>query len=342
MINEYYVRPIAPSDFDGLMVLAEESGMGFTSLQPDRVFLENKIKMSLKSFGPQLSDGKESNYFLVCEHLPTGRLVGSSAIKNNLGADTPSYCLKVSRLTRESKELEKRFEHRVIALSSDYHGSTELCSLFVLPSHRKEYNGQLLSRCRYLFMANFSERFNDLVIAHMRGVCTDEGVSPFWEVLGRQFFGIDYTEADFLTGIGKQQFICDLMPTSRFFISLLPPAAQAVIGQVHPETETALRLLKSESFRYRGYIDLFDAGPFVESHLQNIRTIMNQRLVTVADIKTEEITGQPMILSSTTLDFRALVTCVEHQTEERICISQHAAELLGVEKGDPLRMVAIN
>jgi arginine/ornithine N-succinyltransferase beta subunit len=43
-----------------------------------------------------------------------------------------------------------------------------------------------------------------------------------------------------------------------------------VIGQVHPDTEPALAMLKSEGFSYQGYVDIFDAGP-VECETGKIR-----------------------------------------------------------------------
>lgn len=343
MTNDYYVRPIQPSDFEGLLYLAEESGVGFTSLQPDRAFLENKIRASCESFANPTEENKEALYFFVCEHVPTGKLVGCSALKNNIGTDVFFYCFKVSRLSRESKELNKRLEHRVMTLSTDYQGAVELCSLLVLPPHRSHHNGELLSRFRHVFMASFPERFNEVVISHMRGVCDEQGASPFWEALGRNFFDIDYAEADYLIGIGKTQFISDLMPTSRLYISLLTNSAQTVIGKVHPHSNVALKLLNAEGFRYRGYIDIFDAGPVIEAMRPNIKTYMDQRLVTVAEIRKNDISaGSPMLLTSTSLDFRALVNHVEWKTPDSVVLSNDTAKLLNVTPGQSIRLVPIN
>ncbi|MFH7127688.1 arginine N-succinyltransferase [Klebsiella pneumoniae] len=55
-----------------------------------------------------------------------------------------------------------------------------MCTLFLDPQWRKEGNGYLLSKSRFLFMAAFRERFNEKVVAEMRGVIDEQGYSPFW------------------------------------------------------------------------------------------------------------------------------------------------------------------
>lgn len=72
-------------------------------------------------------------------------------------------------------------------LSNDHTGSSELCTLFLDPQWRKEGNGYLLSKSRFLFMAAFRERFNEKVVAEMRGVIDEQGYSPFWESLANAF-----------------------------------------------------------------------------------------------------------------------------------------------------------
>ena len=67
----------------------------------------------------------------------------------------------------------------------------------------------------------------------MRGVSDEDGNSPFGNGYKSTFFSIDFTMADYLTGIGKKGFIADLMPKLPIYINLLSKEAQEVIGQVH-------------------------------------------------------------------------------------------------------------
>ncbi|PWS15075.1 arginine N-succinyltransferase, partial [Klebsiella pneumoniae] len=76
--------------------------------------------------------------------------------------------------------------------------------------------------------------FNAKVVAEMRGVIDEHGYSPFWESLGKRFFAIEFSRADYLSGTGKKAFIAALMPKHPLYIDFLSDEARAVIGQVHP------------------------------------------------------------------------------------------------------------
>ena len=109
-------------------------------------------------------------------------------------------------------------------LANDHTGHTELCSLFLDQAYRHGKNGALLAKSRLLFIAEFAERFAPKVIAELRGRLDADGTSPFWEGLGRHFFAMEYSTADYLTGIGQKSFIAELMPKHPVYVNLLPDA----------------------------------------------------------------------------------------------------------------------
>ncbi|WP_459617680.1 arginine N-succinyltransferase, partial [Enterobacter hormaechei] len=84
-----------------------------------------------------------------------------------------------------SQELNIHREIPTLFLANDLTGNSELCSLFLHADHRSGLNGKLLSRARFLFIAEFRHLFGDKLIAEMRGMSDEEGRSPFWESLGR-------------------------------------------------------------------------------------------------------------------------------------------------------------
>ena len=153
-----------------------------------------------------------------------------------------------------------------------------LCTLFLNPDFRGGGNGTLLSKSRFLFMAEHRERFNERGIAEMRGWSDEQGHSPFWEALGRKFFDMEYARADHLTAVSTKAFIAELMPRYPVYTTLLPEEAQRVIGMVHPNTEPALRMLKAEGFRYQGYVDMFDGGAAVDVLFEDIKAIKRSRV----------------------------------------------------------------
>jgi arginine N-succinyltransferase len=226
-----------------------------------------------------------------------------------------------------------------LSLCNDYTGASEICTLFLGESHRKNKNGRFLSRCRFLFMAEHNERFADRVIAEMRGISDEEGRSPFWNWLEEHFFSMDFPTADYLTGIGKKVFIAELMPKHPIYVSLLSKDAQKVINEVHPKTLPALRLLEAEGFARRGYVDIFDGGPTVEAQTAKVKTIRNSGKYQVIIGETDD-KANFIICNTKVAGFRAVQAKVSlRATAEQVLMSDDIAKALHVNEGDFVRLV---
>ena len=113
------------------------------------------------------------------------------------------------------------------------------------------------------------------MLAELRGTGRRRtGASPFWDGLGRQFFGMDFQEADRFNSLNGNQFIADLMPKLAIYTALLPDDAQAAIGQPHESGVPAMRMLEKEGFSFhRLYVDIFDGGPTMVAETDRLRTI---------------------------------------------------------------------
>ena len=211
--------------------------------------------------------------------------------------------------------------------------------MFLRESARKGNCGRFLSKVRFLFMMEHKERFAETVIAEMRGISDEDGKSPFWQWLEEHFFSMDFPTADYLTGIGQKQFIAELMPKYPIYVSLLSKEAQAVIGKVHDKTKPALRLLESEGFSCRGYVDIFDAGPTVEANLTHIRTAQASRKMAVRiDDKASATETEYFVINTKITEFRAIATSLNiDEANEQAIISQAAADHLGIQDGEFIR-----
>ena len=199
-----------------------------------------------------------------------------------VGLREPWYNYRVGLTVSASQELGIHREIPTLFLANDLTGQSELCSLFLHADHRTGLNGRLLSKARFLFIAEFRELFGDKVIAEMRGMSDADGRSPFWESLGRHFFKMEFSQADYLTGVGNKAFIAELMPKFPLYTCFLSEEARNVIGRVHPDTEPALAMLKAEGFSYQGYVDIFDAGPAIEAPTEKIRAIADSQALVLA------------------------------------------------------------
>ena len=278
--------------------------------------------------------------FLLWKILKQVKLLVPVALKQQWGLDDAFYHYHLGKVVHSSRELNIYNTVETLSLCNDYTGASEICTLFLSDSHRKNNNGRFLSRFRFLFIAEHKERFSETIIAEMRGVSDDKGSSPFWEWLEEHFFSMDFPTADYLTGIGKKEFIAELMPKYPIYVNLLSKEAQDVINKVHPQTVPALRLLEAEGFARRGYVDIFDAGPTVESHVNSIRTVnQSQRCQVIID--EVQSTDNYIICNSKVKDFRATQAQLSlRETAEQVVISQAVADALMVQEGDWVRLVA--
>ncbi len=80
----------------------------------------------------------------------------------------------------------------------------------------------------------------------MRGVIDDKGYSPFWESTGERFFSMEFSRADYLCGTGQKAFIAEA-DAEHYLYPFLTPEAQAVIGEVHPQTAPARAVLEKKA-----------------------------------------------------------------------------------------------
>ncbi|SMY36864.1 Arginine N-succinyltransferase [Photobacterium malacitanum] len=333
------IRPITCADYPALMQCAEASGHGFTSLPINEDLLRGRIQHSQASFNARVTSPGQESYLLVAVDSDTDQVVGTTAIEATVGLDVPFYNYHLSTVTHASRQLGVHNIVKVLTLGNQYTGETELCSLFLLPEWRHGLNGRLLSKSRFLLMADHRQRFAEVAFAEMRGVSDEQGNSPFWQWLKEHFFSIDFTYADYLTGIGRKGFIADLMPKLPIYVNLLSKEAQAVIGQVHVNTRPALQLLQQEGFCCRGYVDIFDAGPSVECDVCNIETVRHSQRYRV------EI-GQPtsercyLVSNCQLAGFRAVAAPLAVNAQGQVVMTTDVAAALNVDTGDEVRLVA--
>jgi len=274
------VRPVRPADLPALIDLARTTGAGLTTLPANEERLAHRVGWAEKTFTGK-AERADADYLFVLEN-DAGEVVGISAVAGAVGLREPWYNYRVGLTVSASQELNIHRQIPTLFLANDLTGNSELCSLFLRADHRSGLNGRLLSKARLLFIAEFRELFGDKVIAEMRGMSDEQGRSPFWESLGRHFFKMEFSQADYLTGVGNKAFIAELMPKFPLYTCFLSEEARAVIGRVHPDTEPALAMLKGEGFSYQGYVDIFDAGPAIEAETAKIRAVRDSQALVLA------------------------------------------------------------
>ncbi len=341
MASPYVMRPARPADLDALTELAELSGPGFTSLPVDEPILRERLEKSVCAFDarqPRLQYGK---YLLMLEHAPTGNVVGCSAVKAGTGIDQPFFNYRVITLAQASHAAgNMRFDMDALVLTNEYVGYTEVGTLFLRPEHRGGGAGRLAAQSRYLLMAAAPDRFGDHVLAELRGVVDDSGVSPFWECLGRHFFRMDFAEADRLSATTDNQFIVDLMPRYPIYVDLLPPEAREVIGRCHADGVGAYKLLQWEGFDFDRTVDIFDGGPLVATQRRHIRTISESRKVRLraGDVYSEPGSREGLVSTDRLDNFRVSLGQVLLQGDDTAVAAPDVFEMLDIKPGADARV----
>lgn len=337
------VRPAKPDDLDTICHLAELAGAGFTSLAVGREALSARLQKSVQSFEGAESISSDHMYLLMLEDTDKGEIAGMSAVKAQIGLQDPFFNFRVLKVAQKSSVTGSRFDMEVLVLVNEYAGATEVGSLFVKseyrgPNARYRGAGRLISQARYMLIAAAPERFGEQIISELRGRVNEEGVSSFWDAIGRKFFRMDFQEADQISAKKDNQFILDLMPKHPIYVGLLPDAAREVIGKTHPAGRGARRYLEAEGFRYDGVIDIFDGGPSLKVPRDDLRTLKDSRLMRAyAADDGVDFNLTAMVSHDSVFNFRCVLAQVSF-IDNKLHIPSETLTALNLSTGDNVRI----
>ncbi len=330
------IRPVSLADLDQLIGLAEQAGVGLTTLPSDRDLLRRRILKSQRSLDniPERPGGE--SFLFVMQDADSAKIIGASGVVTKVGGFEPFYAYRLENQPLDSQFLKIHKQIPVLHLVREHDGPAEVGSLFLSPDYRKKDYGRFLQLVRFLFIAEYPQAFEPLIVSELRGVIDSAGHSAFWDAVGKHFFEIDFPRADHLSVVNKK-FIADLMPTHPIYVPLLPPEAQRVIGKVHDSSIPALKNLQAEGFTFNGMVDIFDAGACVSCGRDDIRTVRQSRTAVVEQITNEKIDSPTHMIGRFTPAFAATIGPVRTIDEGRICVDAQVAAVLGVSTGSQVR-----
>lgn len=99
------IRPIQQKDFAALYAIAEESGIGFTSLPVNDNLLAKKIARSEYSFNKEVSTPSNESYLFVMEETASQTVVGTCGIESSVGVEDAFYHYHLGKVVHASREL---------------------------------------------------------------------------------------------------------------------------------------------------------------------------------------------------------------------------------------------
>ena len=335
------IRPVRFEDIDALISLANKAGPGVTSFQPNKRMLTERVTRCVNTLNgtAKLAD---QCYLFVLEDSHSGKVVGISGIEVAVGLNEPWYNFRIDSITHVSHVLGISQQVDALFLSNDHTGHSEVCTLFLDPEWRHSRNGQLLSKSRFLFLAAFKARFARKIVAEMRGISDEQGVSPFWDGIGNHFFKMDFSKADYLTGIGEKTFIAELMPRFPVYIATLPTSAQQAIGKVHAQTAPARAMLESEGFRYEGYVDIFDGGATLEAYTSELRIVRESNWYQIEVVSNLESGDIPFLVSNgKDKQFRAILAYAHEPLNGLFMLTPNQVAALNLQPEDHIFAVKL-
>lgn len=335
------LRPVQLTDLPQLQQLARDSLVGVTSLPDDIDHLREKILASCASFEAEVHSPGGENYFFVLQDLESGHLAGCSEIVATTGCGEPFYSLRNRPFSSESRELNIQHGVPALSLCQDLSGQTLLRGFHIDASRVRTPQSELLSRARLMFIGAHPRRFADSVITEIVGFSSEDGQSPFWDAVGQHFFDLPYTEAERLCGLRSRTFLAELMPQYPIYVPMLPAAAQACIGRVHPDGQEAFDILEREGFETNSYVDIFDGGPTLHARVANIRSITQSHLAIARQSRQIDATGRYLVSNDRLGNFRAIVADLEVNVKSPVFLPPDMLAALDIAEGDRIRVASL-
>ena len=274
-----YIRPVQSTDLPSLLELA--TLLDTINLPKGTAALQEMIARSESSFkcltnGPPPTQPPDNKLYM----LAAGRgkqLLGTASLLSHHGTpDDPHYYLRVIEQSVYSTQLKTRRNRHILRLERDEKPWTELGGLVVHPQARGQGIGKLLIAARLLLVAMHCGWFCERLLAELLPPRRNDGSNAFWDAIGGPLTGLNYYRADQLCRNDKE-FIASLFPSHEIVMQLLPPAAQAVVGQVGPATEPVRHILQRAGFRYLNTIDPFDGGPHFGAPIHAVSPLQRRR-----------------------------------------------------------------
>ncbi|UZE97011.1 arginine/ornithine succinyltransferase subunit alpha [Alkalimarinus alittae] len=324
------VRPSTFSDLVSIEKLANHNSAKISTLPQQRDKLSAKIDASTRSFAGDESMGGIEQFLFILENTETGEVLGTAGIDRSAGNGQPFYNYRRDELIHSSRQLQVNNHIPILYMTHELTGKTLFCSLTIAPEYRGTEFFGLLSRARLLFIGLFKERFDEDIIIEIQGVSDETGDCPFWDSLGRHFFDMDFATADHYSGVKSKTFIAELMPSHPIYVPLLSDAAQAAIGKPHPLAEQNCQLLHREGFRVGNHIDIFDGGPTLGAHVNDLNTVKSMHTKTVKVTESNGGGVKYLICNGDFSDFKCVVGHLTDGIGDVIRINHTLAKVLDV------------
>ncbi|WP_144154151.1 arginine/ornithine succinyltransferase subunit alpha [Paraburkholderia sp. BCC1885] len=337
-----FVRPGRLADLDALEHMARTAQPVLHSLPHDRRALEARVALSEDSFRAEVDFPGEEFYLFVLEDSETGKLLGTASIVAAAGYSEPFYAFRNDALIHASRELHVNRKIHALTMSHELTGRSRLAGFYIDPSLRGEPAAHLMSRARMMYIAANRKRFTSEVFSLLLGVTDDDGVSPFWEAVGRKFFGRNFADIEIESGGRSRTFIAEVMPSYPVYVPLLPESAQRVLGEPDDGALLAYDIHMEEGFETDRFVDIFDAGPVLTAQIERSACVARNETRAVRAAMASGPDATYLVASNRAGEFRCVLAGLPVEKNAGAPLPQTVRAALGVQDGDAVRCVPLH
>lgn len=334
------LRPVETRDEMPLARLSQVMEEGLTSLPRHPLDLEKRILRSIESFASKEIDGSEI-YLFVLEDQETQELLGTSQIVAKTLGSTQGYYYRQESYTQPANRLQAATTIPFLRPIRHIVESSELGGLFLHPSARKKGLSKLLSLGRLLYIISYPERFQQEVIAEMRGYMESNGHSAFWDAIGRHFLNIQFDELMRQVALDPS-FIQHVLPPFPICLSMLPIEVQQLAGKTHTQSQIALQRLFAEGFQYTGEIDVFDGGPKISTEVRSLKIFKAHHTARAVCCHLPTFNQETVLLANHHPQFRICMANLCVQSPETVLIEPESAKLIQISTGELVHYLPIH
>jgi arginine N-succinyltransferase len=98
----------------------------------------------------------------------------------------------------------------------------------------------------------------------------------------------------------------------------------------------ALKILQHEGFRFHGYVDIFDAGPTVETYTKDIKTLHDSKTYTIQSTS-DAVNGKNYLIANTDNFCTTLAPMIVCKQNKTCILSKETSNFLQLKLGDKVR-----
>lgn len=338
----HVVRPVEMTDLAQLEALARRDNRRVHTLPRQRAALAALIERSVVSFAHAARQPADERYTFVLDD-GRGAVAGTATLVARAGHSGGFLSFRQDMMQQRSDELAVRTDIATLRLCTDLSGHSQLAAFHAPDPALERAQKALLARARLMYTMLAPQRFADTFFASLPGPLDPGSGSPFWNAIGRKFFGMDFLQAEtLLEGARDGARIAGLLPHHPVYVGLLPAAARAAIATADASAAQSLGLLSREGFETGDYIDVCDGGPVLRATRRALRSAVGaqRRRVSARAASPQDGISRYLVCNMREQQFRAITAWSDRlDQQDFISLTPQQRRLLDVDAGDDISCV---